>query len=301
MPYPGPIAYPSPATYPDFGNEEHLRVSVNGLVLGDTDEFGVRWTLPSFEGWSGSPGTTLKLTERERGHGSTASEPFLPSRFLKAEGFVHLPSHAAMEAADARLSGAVSLDPFELVVAHAATVKSCMAQRQGAVLFTELTDRLASYSLLLVAKDPRKYGDVITKTTALPSSTGGLELPAAFPWTFTGSSTSGTISIFNPGNEAAPVWLRINGPIPAGGWRITHLGQNRTVAFSTALALTSTEYMTVDMQKKQVMAQGQSSRSQYVSSRGWFQLDPGDNEISFSATNYSAAARLTVTTKPTWS
>jgi len=61
------------------------------------------------------------------------------------------------------------------------------------------------------------------------------------------------------------------------------------------------EFLTVDMDRREVLAQGQSARSGYVTSRGWFTLDPGDNVIAFSSVNYSETASLTVTTKPSWS
>lgn len=303
MPYPSPVTYPSPTLYPGFtgAGRDELLVSVNGLVLGATDEFGVRWTIPTFEGWRGSPGTTLELKERARGHGATANEPFLTPRFIRADGFMHLPTHDAFDPADARLSAAVSLDPFPMLVAHAGTVLNATVQRQGAVIVTELTDKLASYSLLLVAKDPRKFGDLITESTLLPSSTGGLIRPSTWPRTWTGVSNSGQIVINNPGNTQAPVWLRIDGPIPAGGWTVTHQGKKQSLTFANSLALGTGEFVTVDMEAREVLAQGQSARAGYVTSRGWFTLDPGPNTIAFSAANFSPTAQLTVTTKPAWS
>ena len=81
---------------------------------------------------------------------------------------------------------------------------------------------------------------------------------------------------------------------------MTHEGKKQTVTFGTSLALGSGEFLTVDMDRREVLAQGQAPRSGYVTSRGWFSLDPGDNVIAFSAQNYSSTASLTVTTKPAW-
>jgi hypothetical protein len=55
------------------------------------------------------------------------------------------------------------------------------------------------------------------------------------------------------------------------------------------------------MDRREVLAQGQAPRSGYVTSRGWFSLDPGVNEIAFSSVNYSETANLSVSTKPSWS
>jgi phage-related protein len=79
------------------------------------------------------------------------------------------------------------------------------------------------------------------------------------------------------------------------------VGKKQSLTFATSLALAAGEFVTVDMDRREVLAQGQSARSGYVTSRGWFSLDPGVNEIAFSAANYSSTALLTVATKPAWS
>jgi hypothetical protein len=304
MPYPSPITYPSPSLYPGFtlGNAGWLIALGDALVLGTTDEFGVRWSITNdFEGWHGSPTPTLELTQRARAHGSTGSESFMTSRFMTIRGLIHAPDPVALEDAFDRLNAAVTLAPFQMIVAGRSKIRHCMVQRQGEVIPFSHSDVLGEYSILIVAKDPRKFGDLSTETTRLPFSEGGLTFPVTFPVTFTGTSGTGVVRVNNPGNTQAPVWLRIDGPIPAGGWSVTHVGKKQTLTFATALALGSGEFVTVDMDRREVLAQGQSPRSGYVTSRGWFSLDPGDNDIAFSATNYSSTASLTVTTKPSWS
>jgi len=198
-----------------------------------------------------------------------------------------------------RLSAAVTLQPTQMLVSEKRRVRGCMVQRQGEVVPTPLTDVSAHYSVIVAAKDSRKFGDVVTVSTGLPSSSGGLVRPSTWPRTWSGVSETGTVRIFNPGNEQAPVWLRLDGPLPAGGWAVTHLGKGRE--FRTSLSLVSGEFLTVDMDRREILAQGQSARAGYVTSRGWFSLDPGWNDIAFSAPNYSAGALLTVATQPAWS
>lgn len=302
MPYPSPVTYPSPSLYPGFTTEsEGRKLSIGDLVLGDVDPFGVEWSLAKFDGWPGSPSPTLGLTQRARGHGATASESFLTPRVMTIEGLVKAPSLAELDEAFDRLNAAVTLEQTQMLVAEAGRVRCAMVQRQGDVIPEYLTDTLGKYSILIVAKDPRKYGDLVALSTLLPSSTGGLVYPVTYPVTYTGVSNSGVVRINNPGNTQAPVWLRVDGPIPTGGWTVTHVGKRQSLTFSTALALGAGEFVTVDMEKREVLAQGQSPRAGYVTSRGWFSLDPGDNDIAFSAQNYSSTALLTVATKPAWS
>lgn len=303
MPYPSPVLYPSPTLYPGFSDGSSGRqVALSpDFILGQTDPYGVRWSLTTLEGWDGSPAPTLELTQRGRGHGATDSESFMTPRVLTLGGLIHGADMAALEAGFDRLNAAVSLAPFEILVLESGRVRNATVRRQGEVIPKWHTDQLAEYSLLVVAKDPRKFGDLASYSTRLPFSSGGLVRPSTWPRTWTGVSGTGKISVTNPGNTEAPVWLRIDGPLPAGGHSVTHLGKQRTLTFGTTLALAAGEFLTVDMDRREVLAQGQSARSGYVTSRGWFSLDPGVNEIAFSSVNYSETASLTLSTKPAWS
>jgi len=299
MPYPSLITYPSDLLFPGsvaYGSS----VAVGDLVMNVPGADGVMFVLSQFDGW-GSPGSSVQVTQRARGAGGTASEPFLKPRTMTMAGSITTTDPAALSDAVDRLIAAFTLDQFPLLVNESGRIRSVMAQRQDEVIVTWLNAYEAEFSAQVVATDPLKYGDLVTATTLLPTSTGGLVRPSTWPRTWTGVSNSGAITITNDGNTDAPVWLRIDGPIPAGGWTVTHVGKKQTLSFATSLALGAGEFVTVDMGRREVLAQGQSTRNGYVSSRGWFTLDPGDNTIAFSAANYSPTAQLTVTTKPAWS
>lgn len=302
MPYPSPVVYPSSSLYPSLssGDSDPLWIAVGDLVLGSVDVAGVRFTVEKFDGW-GSVGSSVSLTQRARGHGATASEGFYHPRVMSVQGLIIVPAADALSTAVDALSAAVSLDQFTMLVSERGRVRNLQAQRQDDVQITYLTDTIARYSIQVVAKDPLKYGDLISASTVLPSSTGGLTFPVTFPITFTGVSNTGVIRLVNDGNSQAPVWLRVDGPVPAGGWTVTHVGKKQSLSFATSLALATGEFVTVDMERREVLAQGQSARAGYVTSRGWFSLDPGINDIAFSATNYSSTALLTAATKPSWS
>lgn len=303
MPYPSPVTYPSPTLYPGFtSGQDGLQVALTpDFILGATDAYGVRWSLTTFDGWDGSPSPTLELIQRARGHGATESESFMTPRIMTLGGLIHAPSTEALEDAFNRLNAAIKLEPFEIIVLESRQIRNVMVRRKGEVIPTRHSDKLGAYSVLISARDPRKFGDLASYSTRLPFSSGGLVYPATYPVTYTGVSGTGKITVTNPGNTEAPVWLRVDGPLPAGGHSVTHLGKQRTLTFGTALALGAGEFITVDMDRREVLAQGQSARSGYVTSRGWFSLDPGVNEIAFASVNYSETASLTLSTKPAWS
>lgn len=302
MPYPSPTTYPSTLLYPGATVDGSLSpVGVGDLVLGAVDPHGSRWNLQGFEGWTGSPAPTGEFKQRGRGHGATTSESFLTARNMVLSGRVTAPSPEALTASLNDLNAAVRLDGFLLAVSETGFIRSCEARRSGEVLTPKVNNRIAKFSIQVAAKDPRKFGDLESYSTVLPFSSGGLVRPSTWPRTWTGTSGTGTITVNNPGNTEAPVWLRIDGPLPAGGHSVTHQGKKRTLTFGTTLALAAGEFLTVDMDRREVLAQGQSPRSGYVTNRGWFSLDPGENVISFSSVNYSATASLTLSTKPAWS
>lgn len=302
MPYPSPLTYPSALLMPGLGvgGNNGDPVALGDLTLNTVDADGVTWILQEFN-WDDSPASTAELTQRARGHGATSSEGFYRSMVYTLSGTIMAPTAALGVAARNALSSAVTLEPFQMSVAEGDSILHSMVKRQDQIIFKRINPTDRTFSIQLAAKDPRKFGDLISATTRLPFSSGGLVRPSTWPRTWTGVSGTGKVTINNPGNTEAPVWLRIDGPIPAGGHSVTHIGKKQTLTFATALALGAGEFLTVDMDRREVLAQGQSARSGYVTSRGWFSLDPGDNEIAFSSVNYSATASLSLLTKPSWS
>lgn len=301
MPYPSPTTYPSGLLFPGIGGPGNNGdpVALGDLLLNSVDADGVAWILEEFN-WEDSPSSSAETTQRSGGNGGTSSQGFYTPMVYTLKGTIMAPTAALCVAARNTLSSAVTLDLFQLTVGDSGLIQHSMVKRQDQIIWERINPTDRTFSIQVVAPDPRKFGDLTTTSTRLPFSEGGLTFPITFPITFTGVSGTGVVRVNNPGNTQAPVWLRIDGPIPAGGWTVTHIGKKQSLTFSTALALEAGEFVTVDMDRREVLAQGQAPRSGYVTSRGWFSLDPGDNDIAFSAQNYSSTASLTVSTKPAW-
>jgi len=275
-------------------------VSVGGLILTAREASGVVWIMEDILGWGTTKGT-LTPTQRARGDGATGTSSFQEMRTMTLSGWVTATNPADLKDALDRLTTAFPLSATKMTVTESGVSRWTTVQRIGAIDPVRHGDSAAQWSVQVVALDPLKYGDAITVSTSLPSITGGRTRPSTWPVTWTGIINSGVLRVVNPGNAPAPVYLTINGSIPAGGWSVNHLGQKVNLSFSTSLSLAADEFVTVDMQKREVLAQGQSTRNGWVTSRGWFQLDPGPNDIAFSAAIYDPAALLTLTTYPAWS
>ncbi len=198
------------------------------------------------------------------------------------------------------LKQAASLTETTLTVDDAGYGPRTMrVSRQGEVLIKPITNLRNSFSVALVAADPRKFGPALTGSTRLPSTSGGFTFPHTFPHTINAVTTAGNTSLTNPGNIDGPVLLRLDGPVDYPV--VTHTGPDgaRTV-FGLGMQLQAGEFVTVDMDAQTILAQGQSSRARSITARGWQAFKPGVNTWSLAAATYNASALLTVTVSPTW-
>lgn len=279
-------------------------VSVGDMTLTtDTDEFGVTWITEQVDGW-GSPASTLGMTQKPRAHGAWAGAAYMRPRAVAAKGWMLAPDAAAAEAAIDRLIGRVSLYETTLTVTTAVGSRWCNVRRDDDVLVDWVSPTEARWSFQVAAPDPRKFGDPLTASTGLPSSSGGVTFPLTFPITFNATVVTGQVTLTNPGNETGPLLIRIDGPTVPGevlvGPVVTHVASGLSLVFSTSLTLGPGEFITIDPEVPEVLAQGQSSRMQWVNGRGWPGFEPGVNTYSFSAVSGTPTASMTVTAIPAW-
>jgi hypothetical protein len=271
-------------------------LALSGLAFNTREASGVEWMAERLDGF-GSPRGTLQVVQRPRQHGGWSGDSFLVARTQVIAGWCSAPDIVSLLDARDRLTAACTLAATTLdIETPGAGTRTLTVRRDGDVIWQPQGPRHASWSVQLVADDPRMVGAALQSSTGLPSSTGGLEYPITYPITYTGVTTSGVISINNPGNVAAPVRLRIDGSVV--GPIVTHTGSSgyQVFSFVNDFEVALGDWLDIDMELRRVLANGQSSRNGYISSRGWFALDPGANDITFQAASYSASAQLTVYT-----
>ena len=271
---------------------------LDGLSFDYPDEFGVRWGI-SLDGWDSGSGTTLELIQRLRSPGGAwaSSDPQRRAKTLTLSGTFTAPTPGVALDAAARLRAAVSPLPVPLKVTDWSGTKSLMVQRSDDLLIKDITDVTFSYSVQVVAADPRKSGETLARVTALPSSSGGLSVPFTVPFSINASVDTGQITLTNPGDMTGPVVARVDGP--CSDFTITHAGASGTRIFSMNLPLADGEFVVIDMENETVKAQGQTGRTQWVTSRGFAGFDPGVNTWAFSASS-ATAALLTITATPSY-
>jgi hypothetical protein len=273
-------------------------VTVGGLSLTGTWSTGVVVRTNALGGWSGSPGTSIALTQKPRTPGAWVSPRQLKERILTPSGLLTAPDRDTLRAALDTLDAAAAVDPETFTVTEGTLTRSITVYRQDEVVATVESDTVASWSMQLVAPDPRKFGTAVSTSTALPATTGGLQLPFTLPNTIPASVVTGQAFLTNPGNTTGPVTLQIHGPVTAPV--VTHVSSGTQLVFSSNLSLASGEWLDIDMEAQTVLLRGQASRSGYITQRGWFGFDPGLNTFSFTAVTGDVGASLTVTGTPAW-
>lgn len=271
-------------------------VILGGLDLSTTDTSGVERKVKDIKGW-GSPATTLDPQQKPRGHGAWSGESYLRPRVMIISGSLKGADPLAVSLALDDLNAACGLEPTLMQVSESGRVRSCMVRQQDEILVKKLNAYHAEWSMQVVADDPRKYGSALSLATALPSSSGGLTLPMVLPYIFASTTVSGVVSLTNEGNISSPLTVRFDGPVT--GPKIIHVQTQKTWAAGGAV-LGAGEFWTVSMDSRQVLAQGQASRSGFVTERGWMELLPGPNDFAFSADSYNAASQMTVTAASAW-
>jgi hypothetical protein len=281
---------------PDTGSDQVV-ATLGGIPFGFVDQYGVDWSLRGIDGWAAT-GSTAQTAQKPRQSGGWSGDKYATPRSLALNGAIFAPDAPALQAAIDRLNAACSLEDTPLVVTEAGFSRWCMVHRTGPVIAEWQMPTSAVWSIQVQSDDWRKFGQELTGTTWLPSTTGGLTIPYTIPYTINAVTHSGQVNLTNPGNAAGPVRLRIDGPVV--GPVITHVSSGTSLVFSSSLVLGAGEWLDIDMEARTVLANGQASRAGWVTSRGWANFTPGENTWTFTAAQFNAGSQLTVIATPSW-
>jgi hypothetical protein len=280
-------------------NVQSRRATIGGITFGTVDDDGVLWGLDTLDGW-GSPSTTAEYTQKPRDHGAFSNgDAYLNERTVACGGIVAAPSVELRAQAEDRLCAAFAVNLTKLeVVEPGRSSRWAMVRRDGEVLTPQLSDLAFQWSAQVKAPDPRKYGDEIAASTGLPAKSGGLTWPVKWPIAWTGVAASGVISVANPGNIASPLVLRVYGPVT--GPRIRHVASGVELVLASSYTVGAGSYLEIDMANRTVLEGGKASRNGWLTERGFFLLDPGPNDLIFSAAAYNPDAQLELTAYPAY-
>ncbi|MFD6421029.1 phage distal tail protein [Streptomyces sp. NPDC060198] len=277
-----------------------LTATLGEIPLGSVDPAGVAWVLQDLDGWD-SPEVRSELQQREADHGAWQTPVYYGERPITLAGTIVAPDRAALDDAMDRLRAAVSLTDTLLTVAETVP-KCCVVRRSGKLLARYTTDTVASYSALVTAADPRRYATADqTGTTGLPSTSGGLTLPATVPWTISATTVSGQIDAENSGSMRTPLVLTITGPVQQPQILVTMPG-GAVAQLTYSQDLGAGDVLVIDTTARTVVLNGNVSRRRFLAvPSGWPSIPPASTvAVVFRAAAYNATASLTATWRSAW-
>lgn len=274
-------------------------VNINGLDLAARDaEMQSTFLVDTVDGWGGKPKPALTIAQKPRSGGGWAGTSQQGPRHIALAGWIVTDNPLALLGAQDALNAAFPRGDALMTVTELGVSRWVMARVEDELIITRKSRLASQWSAQVIALDPRKFGAAVSGSAFLPSTTGGLTVPFTVPFAVDAVTVSGQVSLFNPGNTAGPVSLRVDGPCV--GPVVTHVSSGLSLVFSSSLVLGAGEWLDVDMEAHSVLANGQASRSGWVTSRGWSAFDPGANTWAFTAAEHDPASKLTVTAIPSW-
>lgn len=274
-----------------------LRTDLGSLQLGAVDSAGVAWRLQSLEGWDSSE-IRAEMQQREADHGAWPAPAYLAERPITIGGLIEAPDRTALDDAMERMRAAVALTDTVLTVWESVP-KRAVVRRSGRLVMQYQSDRTATYSALVTAPDPRRYGiDLNSQQTALASSSGGLVLPMTLPVAVAATTASGSVTTLNAGKFPTRPRFIIDGPVSAPRI-ITVYEDGTTLELAYSEDLNTGDQVVIDTDAHTVILNGNAGRRRFLSGP-WPEITPGMVTVQFKASAYSATARLTVEWRSAW-
>lgn len=274
-----------------------VQADLGAVTLGEVDGAGVAWTLGRLDGW-GSPAVRTQYSDRQFDHGSWGAQAFYGPRVLSVGGTITAPSQASLETALEALRDACSIDDTVLTV-YETVPKRLVVRSTGEVLVDRVTDRIAAWSGMLTAADPRRYSATLqSASTGLPTTSGGTTLPITLPLTLTAGSVSGQINLTNEGTIATRPTFTMTGPVTTPVISVLYPdGSIRQLSYSDSL--TTGDTLVIDTDAHTAVLNGSVSRRRYLSGT-WPEIPPRSTvTVTWNAT-YNATATLTGTCRSAW-
>lgn len=266
------------------------------IEFGKTDSNGITWLWQKLEGWSGPDVQGAGVIPRSGNHGAWASPQYFAARTMTLTVTASAPTQALRDLARSLLQQAVPVSDLAQLRYDEPTPKYAWVRRSGKL--TEAYPTLAdvTFTVGLVAPDPRKYGTVprsLTIGLVPPPAGGGLVVPFTIPFTLHAASPPGTAVVTNGGNFSTPPVAVITGPV--NGPTLTNLTSGQTVSWSS-LTLASGQVMAVDFLNRQAFVTPTtiSTNPGFPSAGGtywpadtnsaWWEIAPGNNQVQYGGT-----------------
>lgn len=270
---------------------------IGGITInGSTDANGCDWILTKETGWFGSPAIKTARTDKPAARGLYRGNEFRGGRVMSLEGTVSAPNVNALRAAQRAVAG-ICPDPhaqYPLTVIEESGYSSyANVALDGEILTTPVSALSVTFSIQLVAPDPRKFSSNPTTLSTLLASggSGGVMYPVTYPVSYGVPGVPGALQLTNHGTADADPLCVLKGPLTSP--LLIRGDTGDTVTYNGTLSATDT--LVIDFNTGNVTLNGVNRRS-LVSALNWFSI-PANSSISllFRSANTSDTGTLSVT------
>lgn len=286
-----------------------IRLTLNGFPLYGLDDNGSEWhtTFQDVSGLFDGVASTLKTCDKAMSDGWYANIPVFQGRTITIEGhIIGQCTENCLRSWDL-LKRTIAGTGMRLTVSMGDVRRQTQVmQAASAPLVRWAGVNVLKYSLSLVALSPYLFGlDMVSDSTGLPMTSGGMVFPYTFEDRATGSGSgwvwservdSGQVWLQNTGTAPSPVLIRIDGPVVDP--QVTHIGSGHVMAFDMELG--SGQYVLINGQTHEILVDGSDPARGRVRRREWSQAEVGSNVWGFSANEQSDMARITVSFYPAY-
>lgn len=286
-----------------------IRLTLDGFPLYGLDDNGCEWhtTFQDVSGLFDGVASTLKTSEKVMTDGWYGNIPVFQGRNITIEGYIIGRCTENCLASWDLLKRTVGSPDMLLTVTLGNVGRQVrVMQSASAPLVKWAGVNMLRFSLSLTSLSPYLFGmGLVSDRTGLPKTVGGV----TFPYSFTGAATdstsrwvwdedaiSGYVRLQNTGTAPSPVLIRVDGPVVNP--QITHTGSDHVMAFDISLG--SGHYVIINGQTHEILVDGTDPVRGCVKRREWSQAEIGVNMWGFNASEFSDAARMTVSFYPAY-
>lgn len=259
------------------------------LEVPDAD--GDIFTFKELEGWGEAP-VTLQEADRS-GFGSYIGGAKLPARPLIVRGHCKASEYGGYWRLKRKLEMASLFVEEEGLIVVEEPDGDLQAEvfRAGQLSAERVGPFIIEFEIPFKAADPRKYSTTLQSSgDAEPSSlSGGRGYPKAYPKEYEVTGSTGVFVARNDGNYISHPFVVFHGPLENPQLFNARTGE----LFSLNIELLSTETLEVDMYDQTILLNGTSPRAVKTYESSWITLEPGDNEITFTASSPTGTMTMT--------
>lgn len=258
----------------------------SAVSFGEVDEFGIGWLWQSLQGFDGAD-VSGGIVQKSGDHGGWASPQFYAPRTMTLTVTASAPTQGLRDYARSLLQAAVPVSDLATFTYNEPIPKRLQVRRSGKIAETYPTLTDVTFTIGLVAPDPRKYS--AQQHTATVAATGasssiGVTLPFTLPFTFPAQPPYGSAICPNEGDFGSPPVITITGPITSPG--LVNVTTGQQVSWS-GLTVPAGSVLVADFSTRLAQLNGVYRPADARSA--WWLLEPGDNTVQITGQNDSGA------------